>query len=72
MKPHSGTVHKAAVSLCSRWEMVGQLASIGTLDMVIEEINLLLLGIIPHFSNNHSSKFSKAHVSHVYVILHMN
>jgi hypothetical protein len=40
-----------AVSLCSRWELVGQLGSIGTLDMVIEELNLLLLGIVPHFSN---------------------
>jgi hypothetical protein len=36
MKPRSGTVHKAAVNLCSRWEMVGWLGSIATLDMVIE------------------------------------
>jgi len=51
MKPRSGTVHKAAVSVCSRWETVGRLVSIDTLDMVIEEINLLLLGIVPHFSD---------------------
>jgi len=47
MKPYSGTVHKAALSLCSRWEMVGWLGSIATLDMVIEEKILLLLGIVP-------------------------
>jgi len=48
MKPCSGTVHKAAVSLCSRWEMIGWLGSVATLYIAIEEKNLLLLGIVPH------------------------
>jgi hypothetical protein len=48
MKPRSGAVHKAAVSLCSRLEMVDWLGSIVTLDMVIEGKILLLLGIVPH------------------------
>lgn len=46
-EPHSGTVHKAAVNLCSRWEMIGWFGSLTTLDMVIEGKNLLLLGIVP-------------------------
>jgi hypothetical protein len=48
MKPRSGTVYKTAVSLCGRWEMVGWLGSLATLDMVTEEKKLFLLGIVPH------------------------